>query len=110
MDTGKDVGVAEGRNHNRVPLLVEVLWESAAGKYEARTSDISLGGCFIDTIGQVAIGETLSFKLCLPGGEPIDLQGEVMYQLPRTGFGVRFANLSEDQQKRLETLIKSQEE
>lgn len=99
----------KNRKHTRVPLLIEVLWEGAAGKYEARTSDISLGGCFIDTIGQMAIGETISFKLCLPTDEGIELQGEVMYELPRAGFGVRFANLSDDQQRRLEDFIKTRE-
>jgi hypothetical protein len=100
----------DGRKHMRVPLLVEVAWEGAAGKYEARTSDISLGGCFIDTIGQMAIGETISFKLCLPASEGIELQGEVMYELPRAGFGVRFASLSDDQRDRLEAIIKAQEQ
>jgi uncharacterized protein (TIGR02266 family) len=98
------------REHTRVPLLVEVLWEGAAGKYEARTSDISVGGCFIDTIGQMAIGETISFKLCLPGSEGIEVQGEVIYELPRAGFGVRFANLSDDQRQHLEAFIKAQEQ
>jgi uncharacterized protein (TIGR02266 family) len=98
------------RKHTRVPLLVEVLWEGAAGKYEARTSDVSLGGCFIDTTGQMAIGETITFKLCLPAGEGIELHGEVMYELPRAGFGVRFANLSDDQRQRLEAVIKAQEQ
>jgi uncharacterized protein (TIGR02266 family) len=98
------------RKHTRVPLLVEVLWEGAAGKYEARTSDISLGGCFIDTTGQMAIGETISFKLCLAGSEGMELQGEVMYELPRAGFGVRFANVSDDQKQRLEALIKAQQQ
>ncbi|MDQ6651697.1 MAG: PilZ domain-containing protein [Acidobacteriota bacterium] len=98
------------RKDTRVPLLVEVLWEGAAGKYEARTSDVSLGGCFIDTIGQMAIGETISFRLCLPAGEWIELQGEVMYELPRAGFGVRFVNLSDDQRYRLEAVIKAQDQ
>jgi PilZ domain-containing protein len=97
------------RKHQRVPLLAEVLWEGAAGKYEARISDISLGGCFIDTTGQMAIGETISFKLCLPAGEEMELHGEVIYELPRSGFGVRFANLSDDQKQRLEALIKERQ-
>ncbi|MDQ2936186.1 MAG: PilZ domain-containing protein [Acidobacteriota bacterium] len=98
------------RKHTRVPLLVEVLWEGAAGKYEARTSDISIGGCFIDTTGQMAIGETIAFQLCLPGSEGMELLGEVMYELPRAGFGVRFANLSDDQKQRLEAIIKAQQQ
>jgi PilZ domain-containing protein len=93
------------RKHKRLPLLIDVLWEGAAGKYEARTSDISLGGCFIDTIGQVGVGEKVNFKLCLANGEWIELQGQVMYALERMGFGVEFINLSDENQKRIEELV-----
>lgn len=101
--------MTEKRRHQRVPVLLDLLWESATGKYEARTSDISLGGCFIDTIGQVAIGETITFKLCLPSGEWIQLQGEVKYELPRFGFGLKFKDLSEESQKQVAALVKSRE-
>lgn len=99
----------EKRQHSRAPVLLEILWESAAGNYEARTSDISLGGCFIDTIGQVAVGETISFKLRLLSGQWIELQGEVKYELPRIGFGVEFKDLSALSQKHLEAHVKTQE-
>lgn len=100
--------MAEKRKNPRVPILLDVLWESATGKYEARTSDVSLGGCFIDTIGQVAVGETISFKLHLPSGQWIELQGEVKYELPRIGFGVKFKDVSELSQKHLEALVTMQ--
>jgi hypothetical protein len=99
----------EKRKQSRVPVLLEVLWESATGKYEARTSDISLAGCFIDTIGQVAVGETINFKLRLLSGQWIELRGEVKYELPRFGFGVRFKDLSALSQKHLEALVKMRE-
>lgn len=92
----------EQRQHGRVPLSLTVIWEGA--KNEARTSDISVGGCFVDSIGQVAVGEIISFRLQLPAGEWLDVLGEVTYRLPPTGFGVRFTNLSDADQKRLEVL------
>ena len=100
---------SDKRKHPRVPVLLEVRWESAGGKYEARTSDISLGGCFIDTIGHVAVGETISFKLLSPTGEWIELHGDVQYELPRFGFGVSFRDLSDQSQKQLEALVKMPE-
>ncbi|MFN2493206.1 MAG: PilZ domain-containing protein [Pyrinomonadaceae bacterium] len=93
------------RKHPRVPLLIEVLWEGGTGKYEARTTDISSGGCFIDTMGQVALGETIKFKLCLQGDEWIEVEGDVTYELPRAGFGVRFTKISEGDQKRLDARL-----
>ena len=100
----------ERRVHRRVPLLVEVAWEGATGKYEARICDVSTTGCFIDTIGRAAAGETIRFTVRLPAGDWIKLQGEVIYELPRAGFGVRFANLSDDQRQHLEAFIKAQEQ
>lgn len=96
----------ERRTHQRVPVLLDIVWEGTTGKYEARTSDISLGGCFIDTIGQVILGEMIGFKLRLPGGGWIELQGEVSTVFPNVGFGVRFTQASD--WKKLEWLIKAE--
>ena len=94
----------ERREHGRVPLILTVIWEGAAGKYEARTSDVSVGGCFVDSIGQVAAGEVISFRLQLPAGEWLEVQGEVKYPLPPSGFGIRFINLSDVDKNRLKVL------
>ncbi|MEK6282268.1 MAG: PilZ domain-containing protein [Acidobacteriota bacterium] len=102
--------VNDRRQLKREPIFLDVLWEGSGGKHEARTSDISLGGCFVDTIGQVAVGETITLKLCLPTGEWIELQGEVRYELPRFGFGVSFLSLSVENQKKLFALIKTPNE
>ena len=95
----------ERRQNKRVPLLVEVMWEAKAGNYEARTSDLSTGGCFVDTIGKVSNGEHIIFKLQLPDGEWMELQGNVTYAYPNVGFGVRFTNLSDANKKTLEKLV-----
>jgi hypothetical protein len=95
----------EKRKHERLPLPIAVLWEGAMGKREARTADISESGCFIDTIGQAAVGETIRFTLCLPAGD-MKMQGEVVYEIPSLGFGLRFSSISDEDQKRLEELLK----
>jgi Tfp pilus assembly protein PilZ len=97
----------ERRNQTRVPASIEVLWEGNAGKYEARASDLSEGGCFLDTIGHVTLGEKIIFRLRLPDGDPINIEGEVAYAHPSIGFGVRFTNVSESDQKKLDSLIKA---
>ena len=98
----------ERRKHKRAPALLDVIWEGGTGKYEARTGDLSTGGCFVDTIGQVTVGETISFKLRLPAGEWLELQGEVVYQYPNMGFGVRFTNVSDSNLKPLAWLVKAE--
>jgi len=99
----------ERRRDERVPILVEVLWGGGTRSSGARTTDISEGGCFIDTMGHAAVGETIDFKLLLPDGEWIPVQGEVIYELPRSGFGVRFTNISDSDRKRLKALLKTEE-
>ena len=98
----------EKRTHPRAPVLLEVLWESDSGKYESRTSDLSLGGCFIQTSGQLAVGEMITFKLRLLTGEWIELHGVVKHERPRIGFGVKFEGLSEETQKQLAALVNAE--
>lgn len=101
--------MVEKRKYKRIPTVLEVLWEGGTGRYEARTSDVSLGGCFIDTIGKADVGETINFKICLPSGEWIELCGEVRYELPRVGFGVKFKELSENSIKKVVGFVRSQQ-
>jgi PilZ domain len=51
--------------------------EGAAGRYGARTSGLSEGGCFIDTIVPAAVGEEVTFRLRLPAGGWFELGGVV---------------------------------
>ncbi len=99
----------ERRREGRVEAYIEVLWEGASGKNEARTGDINTGGCFIDSIGEVAVGEVIPFKLRLPNEEWIDVKGVVAYKYPNAGFGVRFLSISsEADRNRLEWLVKAE--
>jgi uncharacterized protein (TIGR02266 family) len=99
----------ERRNHRRVPVLAEVHWEGKTGRHEARTSDLSSGGCFIDTVGQVTEGERLKFQLRLPNGEWMEAEGEVTYADPNVGFGVRFTDVvSESDRKKIDWIVKAE--
>jgi len=93
------------RRFERVPLSLEVVWEGLGGRHKARTVDVSLGGCFVDTIGHVAVGENVNFRAHLPTGEWTDWQGEVVYEMWPTGFGMKFTALSEGGRKALAELI-----
>ena len=96
----------EKRKHERVPVVLEVNWDGGTRTSGARTTDISEGGCFIDTMGHAPVGETIDFKLLLPDGEWIVVRGVVVYELPRTGFGVRFTHISASDRERLQALLK----
>jgi PilZ domain len=95
----------ELRRYKRVPLILEVRLESLSGKHTARTGDISLGGCYIESLGAVMPGEHLSFAVQLPTGRWISFRGQVTYRLPNMGFGVRFTNIPEIERNMLSQLI-----
>lgn len=93
------------RRYKRVPLILEVRLESLSGNHTARTGDISLGGCYIESLGTVTPGEYIIFAVQLPTGRWIRLHGEVAYYLPNMGFGVRFTNIPEIERNMLAQLI-----
>ena len=95
----------ERREGERVPLPLEARLESASGKHPVRISDISLNGCYIETLGQVSVGERVRFEIQVPTGQWMRLSGEVAYTHSNIGFGVRFVGLSDSKRKVLEQLI-----
>lgn len=96
------------RKHQRVPVSFEVVLEAMSGKHDARMSDISIGGCYIDTIGQVATGEVVVFKVHLPTGHWVQLRGEVVHYMPNVGVGLRFTRLSEEEEILIEQVVLAQ--
>jgi len=96
----------EKRKHGRQSLVMEASWEGSGIKSRARTVDISATGCFIDTLAEVEIGETLNLKLTLHG-QYISMQAVVKYRMPSLGFGVRFTKISDSDRLRLDALLKT---
>lgn len=75
------------------------------GNYTARVTDLSEGGCYVDSIGEAYTGELLSFKVQMPNGEWLELTGEVAHHTNTVGFGLRFVDLTDHQRERLRELI-----
>jgi hypothetical protein len=95
----------ERRGEQRVPLMLELRWESLSGRHAARISDMSLSGCYVETLGQVTVGELIRFEIQLPTGRWMPLVGEVVYYLPGMGFGMRFGNLTANQKEMIASLL-----
>jgi PilZ domain len=92
------------RKHERKTIFTEVDLESASGTRVARISDLSLGGCFVDTIVIARPGEMVSLKIKPENSEPIEIKGNVAYIFDGTGFGVSFIDVSDEAQAALEKL------
>jgi CheY-like chemotaxis protein len=93
------------KSKDEVTVSLEVMWQGIAGKYDARMSEISMDGCFIDSMGQETLGETVNFRVHLPSGVWASLQGEVIYQEYPIGFQLRFTKLTEADRRILAQVI-----
>jgi hypothetical protein len=95
----------ERRSRKRWDVSLDAVWDGKSGNYTARITDLSDGGCYMDSLSEVNIGELLTLKLNLPSGEWLELTGEVAHHTPPVGFGVRFVNLSAEQLESLRNFI-----
>lgn len=76
-----------------------------SGRREARISDVSVGGCYIDSIADVSVGEEISFELRLPSGASVPVRGKVAYVLAGNGFGVSFTSLPDESLEIIERMV-----
>ena len=83
----------------QVNVSLDVVWHGAAGKFDARMGEIGMEGCFIESMGQEVMGETIHFNVLLPSGIWVTLEGEVVYREYPIGFEVRFSNLTPENQR-----------
>jgi hypothetical protein len=95
----------EQRQSERIRFPMEARWEGLSGKHVARVYDISLTGCYIETLGQVQLNEQIRFEIQSPTGRWLPLQGRVIHYQPNLGFGVGFITISELQHNALVELI-----
>jgi PilZ domain-containing protein len=86
-------------------LPLEVAWESDSGRHTSRISDISLSGCYVESLAQIAVGERVRFKIETTLGEWLPLSGVVVYSHPQIGFGVSFSTLTDGVRSQLADLI-----
>ena len=100
----------ERRSSERKRLLLEAKWESMSNTHEARVDDVSVGGCFVNTLGRVELNEEVNLQIQLPSGAWLPLRGYVTSYQPGVGFGVSFTSLTNDETAALTELIASARE
>lgn len=97
--------MSDRRTEKRLDVCLDAVWDGNSGNHPARITDLSEGGCFVDSLGQAQVGEVLNLKLQLQNGDCLELTGEVAHHMPPMGFGVRFVDLSPDQLEHLRSLL-----
>ena len=97
----------ERRSKPRLNVSLDAVWHGEAGRQSARVTDLSEGGCYLDTVGEVMRGEIVAFRILLPDDDDdwLYLEGEVRHHRPGFGFGVQFVDLIEEQMEKLLLLI-----
>ena len=95
----------ERRRNQRQKVLLEATWESLSNRHHARVDDVSLSGCFVNTYGQVEVGEAIELKILRRSGEWLAVNGCVATYHNGVGFGLAFTDLTEEKRKALQDLI-----
>ena len=97
--------MSERRNEKRLDVCLDAVWDGNSGNHPARVTDLSEGGCYVDSLGESQVGEVLNIKLHLQNGAWLELSGEVAHLMPPMGFGVRFVDLTSAQLESLRSLL-----
>jgi hypothetical protein len=96
------------RSGSRKPVTLPVRYRHSADRafeHSATTSDISLGGAFVEAAQPPPVGSRLLLVLSSPTAwDPIEVPGEVRW-VREGGFGVRFEELSAAQAAALYELL-----
>jgi len=104
MGAGPEGNGRERREDERRRVSIEAWWQGLSGRHEARVSDISMGGCFIDTAGAAEIGEFVVFAIRKPSGGWLELRGQVASVDPNVGFSLSYTFLTDEEQQELKRL------
>ncbi len=76
-----------------VSVPIELLPEGAAVAAHTQTSELSLGGCYLETQATMAVGTELRLVLWIEG-EKLTPEAVIATQHPGFGNGMRFVNMS----------------
>lgn len=93
------------RHDDRTSINLRARWDGTSGQQEARISDIGLGGCFVDSMSRVEIGELVLLEIEMPSGDWLPLRGEITTCQEGVGFGLQFTYLTEAEESALKQLL-----
>ena len=86
---------SERRGSDRKKLIVDVRFDGGDGTGIANTRDIGIGGLYMTTTAQLAMGTPILMTVNL-ADRTLHLNGTVVYSDPGHGVGVRFRDLRDD--------------
>jgi len=96
----------ERRKYPRAPTAVQIefLPEGAAAATHTHTTDLSLGGCYVEMNFTLQVGTKLDAVLWL-GDEKVATKAVVVTHHPYFGNGMQFVDLTEADQAKLKRFL-----
>jgi hypothetical protein len=85
----------EKRQSDRKKLIIDVSYNGGDATGIANTRDIGIGGLYMATKENLAVGTIIMMKMTL-GERELPFSGVVVSTDPCQGLGVRFHNLAEE--------------
>jgi len=77
---------------------------SSGAQLSARTSELGLGGCYIDALNPFSEGALVHLRILRDQGV-FEAKAKVVYCHPGSGMGLAFAGIAPDQQSLLEVWL-----
>ena len=113
-ETGRDSG-ADRRSHERFDTSIQVDYASGETFLFSYITNISEMGIFIRSDTPAPRGTALTLRFAAPGGNALDIVGEVTWVNPvrpngenlNPGMGVRFTELTVEARERVVELVRT---
>ncbi len=80
---------------------VEIIEVASDTKLKARTSDLSIGGCFLDMLNPSPVGTEIRVTISHASANFVAI-GRVAFVVPNMGMGVAFTNVDGNQMEVLQ--------
>ncbi len=102
--------IQERRRFPRVKSAValELRYPGCTSPVRATTSEISLGGCYIETMFTLDVGTKLDVVMWLDG-QKLSAKGVIATRYPQVGNGIDITDMKREDRARLEAFLKTQE-
>ncbi len=94
------------RHAARIPHPCDVVCTVGRGLTIASTrlSDLSIHGAFVESVNELPVGTELRLRF-EAGAHTVDVGGRVVQVMPRFGFGMRFDDLSAEDEAAIAAIV-----